>query len=149
MGVYSFLNVNATIAGPGGAFDLGAGAEAAEEGITITPVEDKNVMQIGADGAGQHSLIASDAMTVTVRLLKTSPVNGRLMAMYEAQSVNSALWGQNVITVNDTGRNDSNVIQACAFKKKPELTYAKEAGIVEWVFDGIKGNSILSTGNGT
>ncbi len=57
MGVYSFLNVNATIAGPGGAFNLAAGAAAAEEGITIEAAEDKNVMTIGADGQGQHSLI--------------------------------------------------------------------------------------------
>ena len=146
MGVYSFQNVNATIVGAGGAFNLGAGSEAAEEGITIAAAEDKNVMTIGADGAGQHSLIASDACQVTVRLLKTSPNNGRLMAMYETQSALSALWGQNIITVVDSARGDFNTIQACAFKKKPDLNYAKEGGIVEWVFDGIKATSILSTG---
>ena len=63
--VYSFLNVNATMAGPGGVLNLAAGAAAAEEGLTIEPVEDKNVMTIGADGKGQHSLIASDAVTLT------------------------------------------------------------------------------------
>lgn len=143
MGVYSFLNVNATIAGPGGAFSLAAGAAAAEEGITIEASEDKNVMTIGADGQGQHSLIASDACTVTVRLLKTSPINGALMAMYDLQSASSSLWGQNVISIVDTGRNDFTIVQACAFKKKPTLTYAKEAGMNEWTFDGIKANSIL------
>lgn len=146
MGVYSFLNINATIVGPGGAFDLAAGAEAAEEGISITAVEDKNQMTIGADGAGQHSLIASDACSITVRLLKTSPNNGRLMALYEAQSASSALWGQNVITVIDSARGDYNLVQSCAFKKKPDLHYAKEGGLVEWTFDGIKATSILSTG---
>ncbi len=146
MGVYSFLNVNATITGAGGSFNLANGAEAAEEGITITPVEDKNIMTIGADGSGQHSLVASDACTVTVRLLKTSPNNGRLMTMYSLQSASSSLWGQNVITINDSARGDFNVVQACAFKKKPELTYAKEGGMIEWTFDGIKATSILSTG---
>lgn len=146
MGVYSFLNVNATIAGPGGVLNLAAGAAAAEEGITIEASEDKNVMTIGADGNGQHSLVASDACTLTVRLLKTSPVNAALMIMYDLQSASSALWGQNVFTVVDSGRNDYTVVQSCAFKKKPTLTYAKEGGMMEWTWDGIKANSILGKG---
>ncbi|CAB4149557.1 Bacteriophage rv5, Orf52 [uncultured Caudovirales phage] len=146
MGVYSFLNVNAAIAGPGGAANLGAGAAAAEEGITIEPAEDKNVMTIGADGAGQHSLIASDARTATIRLLKTSPINAILMAMYNVQSSSSALWGRNVITVVDSARADITTLQACAFKKVPSLNYAKEGGMNEWVFDCIKGDSVLGVG---
>lgn len=144
--VYSFLNVVATIAGPGGVFNLAAGAAVAEEGITIEAVEDKNVMTIGADGKGQHSLVASNACTVTIKLLKTSPINGALMAMYDLQSASSSLWGQNVMTIVDTGRNDLNVIQAAAFKKKPTITYAKEAGFNEWVFDGITLNTVLGIG---
>lgn len=146
MNVYSFLNVNATLAGPGGVINLAAGAAVAEEGITIEPVEDKNVMTVGADGKGQHSLVASDAASFTVRLLKTSPVNAQLMLMYDAQSVSSALWGQNVLTIVDTGRGDLTVIQAAAFKKKPVITYAKEGGMMEWVFDGIQANSVLGSG---
>lgn len=146
MGVYSFLNVNATLAGPGGVINLAAGAQVAEEGLTIEPTEDKNVMTIGADGQGQHSLIASDAATFTVRLLKTSPVNAQLMAMYDLQSASSSLWGQNVLTVTDSGRGDLTTLQGCAFKKKPTLTYAKEGGFNEWTFDVIKANSVLGTG---
>lgn len=144
--VYSFLNIAAAIAGPGGKLNLAAGAAVAEEGITIEPVEDKNVMTIGADGKGQHSLIASDACTVTVRLLKTSPLNAALMIMYNLQSASSALWGLNVFTVVDSGRNDYTVIQGCAFKKKPTISYAKEGGMMEWAFDGIAANSILGSG---
>lgn len=144
--VYSFLNVAATLAGPGGILNLAAGAAVAEEGITIEPTEDKNVMTIGADGKGQHSLVASDACTVTVRLLKTSPLNAALMLMYNLQSASSALWGANVFTVVDSGRNDYNVVQGAAFKKKPTITYAKEGGMMEWTFDGISANSILGSG---
>lgn len=143
---YSFLDVVATIAGPGVAANLGAGAAVAEEGITIEPVEDKNVMTIGADGKGQHSLVASDAVTVTIRVLKTSPLNAILMAAYDFQSASSALWGQNVMTIANTGNNDVTLIQAAAFKKKPAITYAKEAGMNEWVFDAIKGNTVLGAG---
>jgi len=147
MATYSFLNVVATMVGPGGVVNLAAGAAVSEEGITVEPTEDKNVMTIGADGQGQHSLVASDACTVTVRLLKTSPINAALMLMYDLQSASSSLWGQNVITVVDTARNDLTVIQAAAFKKKPTLTYAKEGGFNEWTFDAIKSNSVLGTGN--
>ena len=141
--VYSFLNVVATIAGPGGILNLAAGAAVAEEGITIEATEDKNVMTIGADGKGQHSLVASDAASVTVRLLKTSPLNAALMIMFDLQSASSSLWGQNVFTIVDTGRNDVTVLQSAAFKKKPTITYAKEGGMMEWTFDAISANSIL------
>ena len=144
--VYSFLNIGCTVVGPGGILNLAAGAAVAEEGITIEAVEDKNVMNIGADGKGMHSLIASDAVSITIRLLKTSPLNAALMVMYNLQSVSSALWGQNVFTVVDSARNDYTVIQAAAFKRKPVLVYAKEGGIMEWAFDGISGNSILGSG---
>lgn len=146
MSTYSFLDVNATIAGPGGFANLAAGAAAAEEGITIEAVEDKNVMTIGADGKGQHSLIASDAVTITIRLLKTSPVNGQLQLMYDLQSVSSALWGSNVFSITDIARGDITVIQSAAFKKRVTLTYAKEGGMNEWVFDGIQANSVLGFG---
>lgn len=146
MAVYSFLNVQASIAGPGGFAQLAAGAAAAEEGITIEASEDKNIMTIGADGKGQHNLIASDACMVTVRLLKTSPVNQILQAMYELQSASSALWGQNVITVTDSARGDLTLVNQAAFKKKVTLTYAKEGGMNEWVFDAVRANTVLGAG---
>lgn len=146
MAVYSFLNVQASIAGPGGFAQLAAGAAAAEEGLTIESVEDKNVMTIGADGKGQHSLLATDACTVTVRLLKTSPINQILQAMYELQSASSALWGQNIITVTDSARGDLTLVTQAAFKKKVTLTYAKEGGINEWAFDAISSTTVLGAG---
>lgn len=144
--VYSFLNVNCTLAGPGGVVNLAAGAAVAEEGIEIENVEDKNEMTIGADGKGQHSLIASDAAKAVVRLLKTSPLNQALQIMYDLQSSSSALWGQNVLTLTDTGRGDFTVGQAVAFKKPPKLTYAKLAGFMEWEFDVINRTTILGSG---
>lgn len=146
MAAYSFLNVNAAIVGPGGAVNLAAGAAVAEEGITIEPTEDKNIMTIGADGAGQHSLVASDACKVTIRLLKTSPVNALLMIMYNLQTATPSLWGQNVLTVTDSARGDITAVQSAAFNKKPTLTYAKEGGFNEWILDGIKADTILGAG---
>lgn len=143
---YSFLNISCLMAGPGIVSNLASGAGAAEEGITVEPTTDKNVMTIGADGIGQHSLVADDSCKVTVRLLKTSPVNAILMAAYDAQSLSSALWGLNTFTLSDSARGDFTVVQQVAFKKKPQLTYAKEAGMMEWEFDGITAASILGSG---
>lgn len=146
MAAYSFLNISCLMAGPGVASNLAAGAAAAEEGITVEGTTDKNVMTIGADGIGQHSLIADDSCKVTIRLLKTSPKNAVLMAAYDAQSVSSALWGINTMTLSDSARGDFTVIQQLAFKKRPTLTYAKEGGMMEWEFDGIQVNSVLGGG---
>lgn len=143
MNAYSFLNVVAAIAGPGAAFPLGSGSGVAEEGITIAPNEDKNSMIIGADGNGQHTLIASNGGLITMRFLKTSPTNGLLQLAYDFQAASSALWGQNIITIADTARKEITTCQACAFKKKPEIVYDKAGPMIEWTFDSLAINSIL------
>lgn len=147
MSTYSFLDVTASIVGVGGVFDLAAGAAIAEEGITIEPVGEKNVMTIGAGGEGMHSLIASEASTVTVRLLKTSPTNAKLQIMYNQQTQSSLTHGKNTITVRDAIRGDIVILQQCAFKKRPPLTYAKEGGIIEWGFDCIRTAQVLGSGS--
>jgi hypothetical protein len=144
--VYSFLNISCMMIGPAIASNLAAGAAAAEEGITIEANVDKNVMTIGADGKGQHSLVADDSCLITIRLLKTSPLNAVLMTAYDAQSVSSALWGLNTLTITDSARGDLTVIQNAAFKKKPQINYQKDAGIMEWTLDGIQANSVLGSG---
>jgi hypothetical protein len=143
MSAYSFLNIVAAIAGPGIALNLGAGAAVAEEGISIEASEDKNTMIIGADGKGQHTLVASNGGLITLRYLKTSPTNGFLQLAYDAQSASSALWGQNLITVFDTARLESHAAQACAFKKKPAIVYDKAGPMIEWTFDSLAINSVL------
>ncbi|MBO2926652.1 phage structural protein [Metapseudomonas otitidis] len=145
MGTYSFLDVNATLVGAGAVLDLGAGSGNSEEGITITPAGDKNTMMIGADGEGMHSLRGDKSGTVTLRFLKTSPKNAQLMALYDAQSLSSAAWGQNLITVTHSVSGDVTTCRSCAFKKRPDLSYKKDGDIVEWVFDVIKIDSILGT----
>ena len=143
--VYSFLDVQAAIVGPGGTFSLGSGAGAAEEGIEITPAGDINTMQIGADGTGQHSLHGDKSGTVTVRLLKTSQVNGQLSLLYAFQTSNSGAHGQNTITLTDR-RGDVITCRQCAFKRAPALTYSKDAGMNEWVFDVVFIDRVLASG---
>lgn len=135
---YSFLDVNAAIVGPGGAFSLGAGAGVSEEGITITPNGDISGMQIGADGNGQHSLYADKSGRINVRVLKTSPVNQLLSALYAFQTAAGSTHGQNTIAINDSQRGDVITCTQVAFAKAPDLTFAKDAGMVEWEFMAIK-----------
>lgn len=143
MATYSFLNVQASIVGPGGTFSLGYGAAVADEGITIEMNGEKDVLTIGADGAAMHTLVADSSGKVTVRLLKTSPVNAQLQAMYDAQSLSSSLWGQNVVTVTNTASGDVTSCRSVAFAKSPTKTYAKEAGIMEWDFNAGHIDSVL------
>lgn len=143
MTTYSFQDVQATLAGPGGVVNLGYGAAIAEEGISIEMAGDKNTMLIGADGEGMHSLHADKSGTVTVRCLKTSPTNAKLQAIYTAQTLDSALHGSNVITVTNPKSGDTTVARSVAFQKKPALNYKKDGDIIEWQFHALKIDSIL------
>lgn len=145
MSTYSFIDVTASLTGPTGTINLGYGSGNAEEGISIDMAGDKNTMMIGADGKGMHSLHADRSGSVTLRYLKTSPINSRLMAMYDAQTLSSSLHGQNLITVGNSISGDITTAQQCAFKKKPNLAYKKDGDIVEWVFDAIEIDSVLGT----
>lgn len=146
MGVYSFLNISASISGPGGTFSLGSGSGNAEEGITTAMDGEKNTKTMGADGSGMHSLRASNGGKITVRLLKTSPVNAQLSQLYNFQKSSSANWGQNTIKVSDVIRGDVVDGSQCAFVKHPDLTYATEGGIIEWEFDVIDLEEQLGSG---
>ena len=146
MKAYSFLDTQASITGPGlPNLQIGSGNANSEEGVTVAPSQDKNVMTEGADGKVQHSLVASNAGMMTFRFLKTSPINGLLMAAYALQTSSSRFHGQNIIAVTNTGLNDYHAGQACAFKKKPEIVYDKAGPMLEWVFDCGSINSVLGT----
>jgi len=146
MATYSFQDVVAAISGIGGSFPLAYGAGTAEEGITVEAVGDKSTMVIGADGSGMHSLAAGEASTVSVKLLKTSPVNAMLQTMYHIQTHSSITHGRNIITIVNVARGDSITLTGVAFKKRPAITYAKEGGTIEWTFDATNATQILGVG---
>lgn len=90
----------------------------------------KNTMTIGADGEVMHSLHADKSGTITVTLLKTSPVNKKLSLAYNAQSQSSATRGNNVIVIRNTASGDISTARSCAFQKQPDFNNAKEGGTV-------------------
>lgn len=143
MATYSFLDVTASLTGPTGVIDLGQGSANSEEGITQTMGGNKNTMTIGADGEVMHSLHADKSGTITVTLLKTSPVNKKLSLAYNAQSQSSATWGNNVIVIRNTASGDISTARSCAFQKQPDFNNAKEGGTVAWVSDCGKIDQLL------
>jgi hypothetical protein len=147
MATYSFMDVSATIVGPGGTFALGYGACTAEEGISIAMIENKSTMTVGSDGCVMHSLHAGNAGTVTIRFLKVSGTNQLLQQMYDLQKSSSSLWGMNTIVISDPARGDQISCTLCAFQRFPNVNYAKDGGTQEWVFDAGRIEGIF--GNGT
>ncbi|EMQ1296222.1 DUF3277 family protein [Klebsiella pneumoniae] len=142
-GTYSFIDVSASLTGPTGSIDLGYGSANSEEGITVAMTEAKNTMTVGADGEVMHSLHAGKSGTITVTLLKTSPVNKKLSLMYNAQSLSSATWGNNVIVIRNKVSGDITTARSCAFQKQPDHAYAKVGNTVSWVFDCGKIDQLL------
>lgn len=139
MGVYSFLDNQATLSGPGGSpISLGAGAGVDEEGISVDFVEEKDVMRAGADGEVIHSLVASRMATVSVRLLKTSPVNAQLSALYAFQTASSLFHGKNTLIVSNSAMGDIITCDQVAFTKFPRIDYPKDARMNEWRFNAAK-----------
>ncbi len=145
MSTYSLQDVVATLSGPTGVLQLGFGSALAEDAITLTMSEEKNTMQIGADGEGQHNLHSGNAGKITFRFLKTSPLNALLTAMYNAQKQSAALWGKNLITVRHTASGDFHQGTLCAFTKKADNGYQKVGNFLEWGFDCIRLESHLGT----
>lgn len=145
MTTYAFQDVTVTMDGPSGQFSLGYGQATADEGIDIVAVGDKNTMTVGSDGEGMHSLHSDKSATVTLRYLKTAPINAKLMAAYNAQSIDSRLWGKNLIRVSNSASGDLAVCRSVAFKKIPDLKYAKDGDIITWTFDAIKSDIMLGT----
>ncbi|MDV7023801.1 phage structural protein [Atlantibacter subterraneus] len=143
MGTYSFVDVTASMVGPAGVIDLGYGAGNADEGIKVVMTANKNTVTVGAGGEVMHSLSPASYGTVTVTLMKTSPVNKKLSLAYNAQSQSSSLWGKNVIVIRNSASGDVITAHQCAFQKQPDYANGKEGGTVAWVFDAGKIDQLL------
>jgi len=94
-----------------------------------------------------HSLHAGNGGTITIRFLKTSGTNQLLQQMYDLQRSSSALWGTNTVVISDPARGDQISCTDVAFQKAPNVTYAKEGGTMEWVFDAGRIDMIFGDGS--
>jgi hypothetical protein len=145
MSTYSFLNVAASIVGPGLNAQIGSTSGSAKDGLSAEFDEDKVTVTTGADGAIMTSLRASQTGRIIVRLLKTSPINAILSSAYNFQRVSSANTGQNTIRVVDKARGDLVNGRQMAFVRMPSNTWGEEGNILEWSFIGIV-NEVFGAG---
>ena len=143
---YSFIDVMASITGPGGSFPLGQDAGISEGGISIEMSEDKGTLVIGADGSPMHSLHAGQGASMIVRVLKVAPTNQLLSLLYDFQSSSSANWGLNTIVISDIAKGDVTTGVQCAFRRQPPNLWAKDANIIEWPF--VVGRLFQTLGSG-
>lgn len=137
MKTYSFLDVQCAMVGPGLALDLSAGAGLADEGISFAFNGEINNTTIGADGLGFNTLRADKSGTVTIRVLRQSPLNQKLSAALAFQRTSSAAHGQNTITLLDRNKGDNITAQNVAFQRVPNLDFGKDAQMVEWTFSAV------------
>ena len=145
MSAYSFLNVQASVVGPGLTAQIGSSAGAAEEGISTEFDEDKTTVTTGADGTIMTSLRASMTGRITIRLLKTSPINAILNSAFNFQRTTASNWGQNSLRVVDKARGDVLTGRQMSFVKHPGNAWAVNGNTLEWVFQGIV-NEVLGAG---
>lgn len=145
MSAYSFLNVTASVSGPGVTAQIGSSAGAAKEGISREFEGDKTGTTTGADGSIMQSVHASQTGTITIRLLKTSPVNAVLSQAYNFQRQSAANAGQNTIRVTDKVRGDVLTGRSMAFVKLPDNEWSEDGNILAWQFRGIL-NETLGAG---
>ncbi len=137
MAAYSFLQVSASIIGPGLTTEIGSSAGAAKEGLSTAFDEDKSTVMTGADGSIMTSLRATQTGHIIIRLLKTSPINAVLNQAYNFQRTSAANWAQNVIRVVDKARGDVVSGRQMCFVKHADNVWAEEGNILEWSFQGI------------
>lgn len=145
MGAYSFLDVQGSVVGPGLATQIGATSGAAKEGLTTSFDETKTAITTGADGAIMTSLKASMTGKITIRLLKTSPINAVLNRAFNFQRASAANTGQNSIRVVDKARGDVVTGRQMSFEKHPDNAWSEEGNVLEWTFIGIV-NEVLGSG---
>jgi hypothetical protein len=144
MNTYCFLDCQGGIVGPGLAVILGAGAGAAEEGISWERDEEQDTITTGADGSITHNLNASKTGKIICRFLKTSPTNDLLSAAFNFQTQNGQNHGQNTVTIANNVTGDVITGQQMAFAKMPANSFAKNANVIEWLFTGIVDQSLGS-----
>jgi hypothetical protein len=145
MSAYSFLNVQASIIGPGLNAQIGSSAGSAKEGISTEFDEDKGAIVTGADGSIMTTLRATQTGRCIVRLLKTSPYNAVLSSAYAFQRQSAANWGNNLIRIVDKARGDVATGRQMMFVRFPGITWAEDGNINEWTFQGIL-NELLGAG---
>lgn len=144
---YSFLDVTASIEGPGGSGTLSGGG-VADEGISVEP-DERVETQYGAGGEWMHVLKGRRGGRIVIRLLKNGIANAMLSRMFNFDTGSSANVGRNTISVRNPQTGDSWVAIGCACRKMPNTVYSSSGPMLEWEFTVGLLSGILGTGSPT
>jgi Protein of unknown function (DUF3277) len=142
---YSFLDVQATLVSPSVSFDIGS-AGVADDAIRVAMIGEKTTLTIGADGDGQHNLIASNASRCEITFLKDGPGNALMNALYNFQSASSANVGNIQITIQNNIMGDSINLTGGAIAKQADIAYTREGPANVWSFNFVTRTDILGNG---
>ena len=88
------------------------------------------------------SLHATATGKITIRLLKTSPLNAVLSQAYNFQRQSSANWGINTIRIVDKVRGDVASGSQMGFEKFPDNAWSEDGNVIEWAFEGLLRESL-------
>lgn len=99
--------------------------------VAVDKIEDVGEWLIGADGGGLFNQSADDAVTITLKLMHTSPAHTQLIQKAQQQKAGSLIpFPFDVIDVNaPEGVNAGN----CMVVKEPTKNWGKKATVREWV----------------
>ena len=142
---YSFLDVQATLTSPSVTFDIGS-AGVADDAIRISMVGEKTTMTIGADGDGQHNMIASNASRCEISFLKDAPGNALMNQLYNFQSSSSANTGNIQITISNNVMGDVIQLTGGAIAKQADIAYTREGPANVWSMNFISRHDVLGNG---
>jgi len=101
--------------------------------LDIAQHEVSFVMGIGATGEGVRSKTNNRSGSFTYRLMQTSEDNQKMETIRALDSLANA--GIIPISVSDISGFDEHIAPECWIRKPPDVTYGRDAGMREWIFD--------------
>ncbi len=101
--------------------------------IAIAPTGDDWTMQVGTDGEVVRSFQNNLSGRVTVTLIYGAPSNAFLSDT--AKGDRETGTGVLTLSVADTRGNSLMSAESAWIMKRPEVTYGRDAGSVEWALD--------------
>ena len=108
------------------------------ESVTVEPAEDKRSVQMGISGTGRHVKNLKSNGTVTIEVTDYSPSNTDLTT---ADKLDVPVM-VSVIDKSSSGTAFSS--EDCMLAKQPALKRSAEGSTIEWTFNYISGELVLT-----
>jgi len=128
-GVYNFMNTALTIDGV-----AVQGYAEGDDAISIEPFKELSSPVVGADGASMVAINASQAATVMIKLLASSPMN-KWLRNRVARMRSGALSGITfALGFTDLSLGETGGCTQASIQVEPNIQRGEKAGDMEWKF---------------